>query len=179
MEDRRQNVVPGSHESLRLLCTREYPRLVGALSLYTGDRQLAQDLAQEALARLCAHWGRVHRMDAPSAWLHRVALNLARSSFRARGVARAKAHLLVARADDGADVTSAIALRTAVAALPERQRRALVLRYYADLPVRDVARLMHCPQGTVKSLTFQAITSLRTRGLVETHPLPAEVTDVT
>lgn len=151
--ERADGAPDSSHESLRLLWTQEYPRLVGALSLYTGDIQLAQDLAQETMARLCAHWARVHGMDAPSAWLHRVALNLARSSFRARRVARAKAHMLASPAADDDDLASAIALRAAVAALPERQRRALVLRYYADLPVSDVTRLMRCPPGKAPNTT--------------------------
>jgi RNA polymerase sigma factor (sigma-70 family) len=55
-----------------------------------------------------------------------------------------------------------------VARLPRRQRAALVLRYFADLPVADVADLMGCSQGTVKALTHQAIAALRARGgLVE------------
>jgi RNA polymerase sigma-70 factor, ECF subfamily len=48
-----------------------------------------------------------------------------------------------------------------VAALPRRQRTALVLRYYADLSVRDVAAAMECPEGTVKTLTHKAVVSLR------------------
>lgn len=166
-----------SREALRAFCTREHERLVGVLSLYTGDRNLAQDIAQEALARACADWPRVQRMDAPAAWLHRVALNLARSQFRRWRVARSKAHLLVPIAREADDPTAAIALRAAIAGLPERQRRALVLRFYADLPVRDVARLMRCPEGTVKSLTATAIASLRARGLTEAPPNRSEVSD--
>jgi DNA-directed RNA polymerase specialized sigma24 family protein len=63
-------------------CEAEWPRLVGSLSLYTGDADLAEELAQEAVARVCRHWRRVRTMDAPAAWLHRVARNLAHSHFR-------------------------------------------------------------------------------------------------
>lgn len=56
-----------------LFCRREHPRLVGAVTLYLGDRDVAEDIAQEALARACAAWGRVRRMRAPGAWVHRVA----------------------------------------------------------------------------------------------------------
>jgi RNA polymerase sigma factor (sigma-70 family) len=52
-------------------------------------------------------------------------------------------------------------VRDAVAALPERMRTALVLRYFADLPVDAVAEIMDCAPGTVKSLTSQAIDKLR------------------
>src|SRR5438067_1463084 len=99
-------------------CEAEWSRLVGALSLYTGDADLAQELAQEAIAKVCQHWTRVRQMDAPVAWLHRVARNLAHSHFR-RGVARTRAERRRAadrvRVDEEADV---IAIRAAVAALP-------------------------------------------------------------
>jgi RNA polymerase sigma factor (sigma-70 family) len=59
---------------------------------------------------------------------------------------------------DPADV---ITIRMAVRALPARQRTALVLRYYADLPVDEVAEVMGCAPGTVKALTSQALHKLR------------------
>ena len=58
----------------------QYPRVEGALVLYTGDRALAQDLAQDTFARVCQHWDRVERMAAPGPWVHRVAMNLAHSA---------------------------------------------------------------------------------------------------
>jgi RNA polymerase sigma-70 factor, ECF subfamily len=65
-------------------CQTEYGRLVGTLTLYTSDPDLAAELAQEALARACRHWRRVRDMDEPGAWLYRVALNLANSTFARR-----------------------------------------------------------------------------------------------
>jgi RNA polymerase sigma-70 factor (sigma-E family) len=148
-------------------CRREWPRLVGSLSLFTGDGDLAQELAQETLARVCRDWRRVSTLDAPGAWAHRVALNLARSHFRHRAVARRHASRLEALAyTDEPDTAGAIAVRTAVARLPVRQRTALVLRYFADLSVAETAEAMRCPVGTVKTLTRQAILTLRTAGLI-------------
>jgi RNA polymerase sigma factor (sigma-70 family) len=57
--------------------------------------------------------------------------------------------------------TTELALRTAVAALPERQRTALVLRFFADLPPKEVASVMGCQEGTVWALVHQAIDALR------------------
>jgi RNA polymerase sigma factor (sigma-70 family) len=72
--------------------------------------------------------------------------------------------------DEPADVTDALAVRAAVAALPPRQRAAVVLRYFADLSVDQTAAVLGCAPGTVKSLTSQAIASLRDRFEVEvTH----------
>ncbi len=148
-------------------CEAEWPRLVGALSLYTGDRDLAQELAQEAVARACRHWSRVREMDAPRAWLHQVARNLAHSHFR-RGRARARAERKRGadrtQVDEDAD---AIAIRAAVAALPTRERDVLVLRFYVDCSVRETARMLDCPEGTVKTLTHRAIGRLRAAGFVD------------
>jgi RNA polymerase sigma factor (sigma-70 family) len=148
-------------------CEAEWPRLVGALSLYTGDRDLAQELAQEAVAQACRHWTRVREMDAPVAWLHRVARNLAHSHFRrARAQTRAmrKRGVERARVDEEDDV---IAIRAAVAALPTRERDVLVLRFYVDCSVRETARMLGCPEGTVKTLTHRAVGRLRAAGFVD------------
>lgn len=161
-----------SRPEFATFCYEQHPRLVGMLSLYCGDVHLAHDLAQETLARACHRWSQVQTMDSPSAWVHRVALNLARSAFRTSSRRRAAVERLQARSDartGQADPADAVAVRDAVAKLPERMRRALVLRYYADLPVADVAELMTCPEGTVKTLTFQAIAALRAAGLEVTE----------
>ncbi len=167
-------------QELDAFCRREWSRLVGALALYTGDPLLAEELAQEALTRAARDWRKVARMDAPGAWVHRVALNLAHSHFRRVRVARRAQSKLGAEAIDGhrtnaADTADALAVRSAVAALPERERRALVLRYWFDLPVDDVAAAMHCPPNTVKTLTRRAVLALRDAHLVDDEPEAADV----
>lgn len=150
---------------------RYLPRLTGSLVLYTGDRELAMDVAQETMARAYRDWRKVSGLDAPHAWLHRVAFNLANSAFRRRLTERRWAH----RARDvgptaehlDADVADAVAVRKQVASLPVRQRTALVLRYYADMPVGDVAELMGCAEGTVRALTSQALAAIRRSGLAD------------
>lgn len=157
-------------------CRAEHPRLVGAMSLYTGDVALAEEIAQEALARACGRWPHVREMAAPGAWVHRVAINLANSHFRRAVLERRVRGELAApgrRAPD-LDDTSAIAVRVAVAALPRRQRTAVVLRYFLDLPVRDVADVMGCREGTVRALTSQAITALRQTPLLDLGDVPDE-----
>jgi DNA-directed RNA polymerase specialized sigma24 family protein len=99
-----------------------------------------------------------HRLDLPGG------INLANSWLRRRTAER-RAHARLAGRATGAhidpDPADAVAIRQAVAALPHRQRTALVLRYYADLPVAEVAALMGCAPGTVKSLTSKALTAVR------------------
>jgi RNA polymerase sigma-70 factor (ECF subfamily) len=75
---------------------------------------------------------------------------------------RLAAHRVDVDDDDHAD---AIAVRRAVLQLPDRQRQAIVLRYFADLSVRETAEQLRCPEGTVKTLVHQAIKSLRAAGL--------------
>lgn len=153
----RKNAAEGDCEAF---CSRQHPLLVGSLTLYTGDPDLARDLTQEALARACLHWARLVDMPAPGAWLHRVALNLANSVFTRRRLERRARDRLGLQATENILPEDALDLRRALGALPRRQRMALVLRYYADLSVQDAALAMGCAPGTVKALTHQAIQTL-------------------
>jgi RNA polymerase sigma-70 factor (sigma-E family) len=143
-------------------CRDQWPRLAASLGFYCYDRAVGEELAQEALARAWARWSHVAAMESPEAWVYSVALNLARSQFRrSRAERRALARSTVLSSAGDTNPTDAIAVRQAVAELPERQRAAVVLRYFADLPVATVAEILDCAQGTVKSLTSQGIDRLR------------------
>lgn len=165
---------PRIDPALAELCQREHVRLVGLLALYVGDRGIAEDLAQEALVRLHQQWASVRSMASPSAWLSVVGMNLARSWWRRRYIEQRanRRHQAGARADAaGPEPADVLAVRAAVAALPSRQRAALVLRYYAGLSVGETATALGCPAGTVKSLTNRAIGGLR-RTFVDLHTTP-------
>jgi RNA polymerase sigma factor (sigma-70 family) len=162
-------------------CQAQYPRLVGTLALYCGDRLVAEELAQEALARACAQWSRVSTMTTPAGWTHRVAINLANSRFRrlaAERRARERAKAQFVATEGAADVADAMAIRSAVSRLPVRQRTALVLRYYADLPVEQVADHLHTTAGAVHQLTHRALQTLRSTFDVTDHAASSlEVSD--
>ena len=133
-----------------------YRQHFGPLSGYalalTGDRGTAVDVAQEAFTRL---YVRFRRVRDPRAWLFFVATNLSRDhwrrSTRDRDLTSALTPL-TARADPAHDPW----LRDLVERLPERLRTAVLLHYYADLPVEEVARLTHRPLGTVKRRLHEA-----------------------
>jgi RNA polymerase sigma factor (sigma-70 family) len=164
-------------EDLTEFCHAEHRRLVGALSLYCRDRNVAEEIAQDAIIRVIANWTRVRRLDSPSAWAHRVAINLANSHMRRRLAERRATRRLSSRGiavQHDPDTSTAIAVRAAVASLAQRERAVVVLRYFADFSVRDVSELLGYPEGTVKTLTARALASLRNAGLTQLH---CEVTD--
>ena len=156
----------GTGRGVEEFCRAEHPRLLAALTLYTGDADLAAELAQEALARAHRNWPAVSRMDSPGGWAHRVAVNLANSTLRRRRYERAAAARAVSRLPAGqVDVlpshTGATEVREALAALPPRQREALLLRFLLDLSVEQTAERMGCAAGTVRALTAQGVARLR------------------
>ena len=158
--------------NLAAFCRAEWPRLVGSMSLYVGRREQAEDLAQEALIRVCARWDEVQHAGSPSAWAHRVAFNLAKSQGRREATwARLRVRAVPRTEVVDADSTDALAVRTAVASLPTAQRQALILRYFADLSIAEVAAVMECPENTVKTHVRRACARLRASGLLDVdHP---------
>lgn len=158
-------------------CQAQHPRLVGALTLYVGDREVALDLAQETLARVWRDWHRLGDVRSLEGYAYRAAMNLARNHFRWRDVRRRHRDRLAAEhpvAHHDADAADAVAVRAAVASLPHRKRAALVLRYFADRSVAETAAVMDLPENTVKSLTRRALADLR--GVL--GPTTEEVHDV-
>lgn len=144
-------------------CRQQHPRLVRSLAVYTGDRDLAEELAQEALARAYRDWAHVSGLDRPEAWAHRVAVNLANSHFRRRRYEQAARARAAARTPVSSDPPPPLD-RTVVAALAQltrRQREALVLRFVLDLSVAATAQHMGCAEGTVRALTAQGVAALR------------------
>jgi RNA polymerase sigma-70 factor (ECF subfamily) len=158
--------VNDSEEGYERFCARVGPRLVGSLTLYCGDRLLAEEIAQEALARAFERWGRVGGMASPEAWTYRTAFNFARSSFRRSAAERrARSRMVVMPALP--DATDAIAVRDAVRTLPTRQRAVIVARFYLGLDVAETASVLGCREGTVKAHTFKALANLRAAGLLD------------
>jgi RNA polymerase sigma-70 factor (sigma-E family) len=120
-----------------------------------GDRSTAEDIAQESLARAYVRWSRIS--DYRQAWVARVAGNLAIDHLRRRRPP------LPPSVDSDAEVLliERLDLQRALVALPKRQRDAVVLRYVADLSEADVARLLGCAPGTVKSHLNRGTARLR------------------
>jgi RNA polymerase sigma factor (sigma-70 family) len=136
--------------------------------LLCGDDDMAADLVQEAFLRVATRIGLLRSPDAFRSYLRRTVRNLVRQDARAGGRERARidrAHRLDARRDDGRESEDpAGALWAALQRLPERQRTALICRFYLDLAERDTARVLRCRPGTVKSLVSRGLAALRVEG---------------
>jgi RNA polymerase sigma-70 factor (sigma-E family) len=141
----------------------EYPRLVPMLQAVTGDRQQAEDLAQDALAAAQRDWDRIGRYDKPGAWVRRVALN--RSSNARRSRRREEASLRRVGAAEPAieEAPGDDTVWRLVRALPEQQRWAVALHYVEDRPVAAVAEVLGCSTGTVKTHLARARETLARR----------------
>ena len=141
---------------LRLFLRDDYPRLVGAVALVSGELAAAEDAVQEAIARAWERTERGEQIEALDRWVAAVAMNLSRSRLRHLRVERRARHLLAAPAAVDAPSADAIDVRNALLALPHRQRSVVVLRYYLDLDTAEVAAAMGTSEGTVKSQLAKA-----------------------
>jgi RNA polymerase sigma-70 factor (sigma-E family) len=131
--------------------------------LLTGDWASAEDLVQTTFTKAWRHWDRVGDTDDPAAYVRRIMLNCHLRTMRRRwNGERPTAELPEVPGDDeqaASDVRTS--LRTALAALPPRQRAVVVLRYFSDLTEAQTAAELGCSVGTVKSQASRAMATLR------------------
>lgn len=132
--------------------------------LLCGDRDRADDLVADAFVKVYRRW-RKGGIDNPRAYLRRTVVNEANSRFRRVALERREAARQWGddRGVKGPDdqVAESEAVAAALAKLPVRQRSAVVLRYYADLPEREVAEILGVSIGTVKSSVSRALERMR------------------
>lgn len=130
--------------------------------LLTGDRGLAEDLTQEAFARVLGRFHDLRDRDAFWWYLRRTIVNLSHSHFRRRRVERDWADRQRPEiATSQPDVAERERLRQALATLRPQQRAAIVLRYYEDLPESQTAEILGVAVGTVKSMVSRGMEKLR------------------
>jgi RNA polymerase sigma-70 factor (sigma-E family) len=132
--------------------------------LLTGDWALAEDLVQTALVRSWPRWERIRRRDDPEVYVRRVMVNTWASWTRRRWRGEHPAKTMPdspAPGDLAAEVTSRMAVRSALGALTDRQRAVFVLRVFDDMSEVQVAEVLGCPAGTVRSTMSRALARLR------------------
>jgi len=141
--------------------------------LLTGDRELAEDMVQDAFIRVAGRFGGLRSPMAFEAYLRQTIVNLSRGHWRRKSTERRylsshgrRAALVSAELPD---VASHRAIVQALTGLSDRQRAAIVLRYYEDLTEQQTADVIGCSLGTVKSLVSRGMAALRTEIKSEDH----------
>lgn len=158
--------------SLPLSATPTYEEYVGArwTALYrtayllAGNHADAEDLAQTTMVKAYQAWSKVAGAESPDAYVRRILTNAFLSSRRPLRVSRER---LVDEAPDtpvAADHDhDRLVLWPHISSLSPRQRAVVVLRYYEDLSERQIAEILGCSTGTVKSTASDAVKALRSR----------------
>ncbi len=134
--------------------------------LLTGQRLDAEDVVQATLVKAYASWGRVRRAGKLEAYVHRMLVNEFLSGARRRRRAREyveRQQPMAPVSSHEAEVVDRVQLWEHVVGLPPRQRAVVVLRFYEDLSEKQVAEVLGCAPGTVKSQTSAALRSLQAR----------------
>ncbi|MBC3841310.1 sigma-70 family RNA polymerase sigma factor [Streptacidiphilus sp. 4-A2] len=137
--------------------TTRTPWLRRVAYLLSNDWHQADDLTQATITKLYLHWPRIRTMENPDGYARTTLVN----TFLAERRSPWRRVLLRNHGDQAAaatDLDAALDLRQALAALPNRQRATVVLRYYCDLTVEQTAEALNCSTGTVKSQTARAWT---------------------
>jgi RNA polymerase sigma-70 factor (sigma-E family) len=145
----------------------QYAALVGLARLLLDERGEAEEVVQEAFARVYEGWGRVRDKDDPLPYVRRAVVNLARGGLRRRLVVRRARHVPVADVSSPeAGVVVAERRREvleAVHALPRRQRECVVLRYYLDCSTAETSATLGISDGAVKTHLHRALATLAER----------------
>lgn len=160
----------GEGEALRQLVTAYHRPLFAFLFRLTDDHALADDLVQETFIRMSAQRG--HPPDSVRAWAFTVARNLAYDYFRSAVYKREQMTGLeeidgdapvdwIAPEQAVIDADRHAAVAAQLQRLPPEQREAVILRFYHELPLSEIADVTAAPLGTVKSRLFHALKKLK------------------
>jgi RNA polymerase sigma factor (sigma-70 family) len=137
------------------------PAMVRLAHLLTGSLELAEDAVHDAFVAAGRRWASI---ETPDAYVRRAVANHARTALRAAGRERDKlgrAGRMAGAPAVTVGVPEIDETWEVLRLLPDRQRMALVLRFYEDLPEAEVARLLDCRPGTVKSLVHRGLARVR------------------
>ena len=137
-----------------------YPKLAGWVRRLVDDDDTAREIASEAFVRLLSRWTRVEN---PQSYLYMIAANLIRDHWRKAERERRAMRSVIASAglDSVGYPVQDADVRDLIQSLPPRLRDPFLLHYYAGFPIREVATLLHRPEGTIKADLFAARAKLK------------------
>ncbi|MCT2593822.1 SigE family RNA polymerase sigma factor [Streptomyces sp. N2-109] len=152
----------GQEKFREFVANRSPALLRTAILLSGGDEHAAEDLLQNALIKVASRWNRVEEPEAYARQvLYRQQISRWRLRWRKRELTVADLPESAARERPDNDADLRLTVRRALSRLTPRQRTVLVLRYFEDLPETEVARLLGCSVGTVRSTTHRSLARLR------------------
>jgi len=137
------------------------PRLQGMAFLLCGDWHTAEDLVQATLAKVFVSWRRIRRQETAHAYATRTLVNTYLAHKRLKGTGEIPTSELPERAAELPAPETRMVVLAALATLPPKGRAVVVLRYWADLSVDQVAAALGCSPGAVKSQSARALDKLR------------------
>jgi RNA polymerase sigma-70 factor (sigma-E family) len=141
--------------------TAAAPRLRRTAFLLCGDWHTAENLAQTTLAKVFVSWRRIRQQDAAHAYASRTLMNTYLSDKRSKRAGEVLTALPPECPGEQQEPELRMVLLDALATLPPKVRAMVVLRYWADLSVNQVADLIGCSPGNVKSQSSRALDKLR------------------
>ena len=141
--------------------TAASPRLRRMAFLLCGDWHAAEDLVQTTLAKVFVSWHKIRRQDAEHAYAARTLINSYLADKRRKRSTEILTGELPERPVQPPGLETRIIVLNALATLPAKSRTVVVLRYWADLSVDQVADLLGCSPGNVKSQSARALSKLR------------------
>jgi RNA polymerase sigma-70 factor (sigma-E family) len=164
---------PDAEAEFRSFVAARWARLLRTAYLLTGDLHDAEDVLQVTLERLYVAWGRLGPDDNVDAYTRRILVNSNFSRVRRRRFTEWPTSSLPERptADPTVQADERAALLAALVSLPPRQRAAVVLRYWEDLSEAQVADVLGCSVGNVKSQTSRGLAKLRAHPELAGHRL--------
>jgi RNA polymerase sigma-70 factor (sigma-E family) len=143
---------------------REHRQVLGLAYVLTGNQSAAEDVTQDAFTAAFRQWRSVATCDSPGAWIRRVACNRAASMVRRRLVEAKALVRLARRTETTIELEEGDgAFWQAVRRLPTRQAQAVALYYFEDYSVRDIAAVLDCSEGTVKTHLSRARSAVARR----------------
>ncbi|WP_158884358.1 SigE family RNA polymerase sigma factor [Amycolatopsis anabasis] len=153
----------GDEQAYTEYVTGRLPALRRIAYLLCGDPHRADDIVQTAITRLYVHWRKAAAADNLDAYVRAIVVRTFLNEQRRGWLSRVRlvAETPARTAPPGPDVEVREVLHAALARVPARQRAVLVLRFLYDQPVAEVARLLGCSAGNVKSLTSNGLAALR------------------
>jgi RNA polymerase sigma-70 factor (ECF subfamily) len=164
-------ILIGSQAAVEVLVNRYYKEIFSYIYRSTGQYHTSYDLTQEVFIKMM---GALNRFDTRSGnfnnWLYKISLNTIRDYFKGRGYRGFKEIVEIdeEKCDEGSNVVEIISrmsqreeIKKAIIELPEFQRDAIILRFYHDMKIKDIAAVMDTTESTVKSRLRQGIEKLK------------------